>query len=130
MGLGFLLALYGTPHVPKQKEELETQRERERESFLTISSLLGLLPDQHQLCPTPPPTPTLGTFPSHSCLKARGQELQLARRLLPAKPGLCVMNALPCPLSPLVPLLVPAVQAFAAWRTQPQAQGLSVAKSI
>lgn len=30
MGLGFLLALYGTPHVPKQKEELETQRERER----------------------------------------------------------------------------------------------------
>lgn len=39
MGLGFLLALYGTPHVHKQKEELETQREREREFPHHILSL-------------------------------------------------------------------------------------------
>lgn len=43
-----------------------------------------------------------GILPSHSCSRAGGQECSWPGCWPPA-PGLCLMNALPCPLSPRAP---------------------------
>lgn len=50
MGLVFFLALYRTPHIPKQREDPGTQRE----SPSPYPSPLGLSAHQHQLCPASP----------------------------------------------------------------------------